>query len=205
VRRKRNHNGEDLHMRTTTDTGNTPTAGPDTDGMTQEGRAGGTERDDLVDTLEKHRAFLRYTVRGLTDEEAARRSTVSELCLGGLIKHVTMVEKQWVEFIEHGPSVIGSPDEAAMESHAASFRMLDGDTLQDLLAAYQLVADRTDDLVRSLPSLDRSHPLPDAPWFEPGARWSARRVLLHVVAETAQHAGHADIVREAIDGGKTMG
>jgi len=42
-------------------------------------------------------------------------------------------------------------------------------------------------------------------WFEPGARWSARRVLLHVIAETAQHAGHADILRETIDGAKTMG
>ena len=46
---------------------------------------------------------------------------------------------------------------------------------------------------------------PGAPWFEPGATRSARRVFLHVVAETAQHAGHADILREAIDGQKTMG
>ena len=44
-----------------------------------------------------------------------------------------------------------------------------------------------------------------APWFEPGARWSARRVLLHIIAETAQHAGHADIIRETIDGQKSMG
>jgi hypothetical protein len=44
-----------------------------------------------------------------------------------------------------------------------------------------------------------------APWFEPGARWSVRRALLHVIAETAQHAGHADIIREALDGAKTMG
>jgi hypothetical protein len=53
--------------------------------------------------------------------------------------------------------------------------------------------------------LDLSHALPVAPWFEPGARWSVRRVLLHVIAETAQHAGHADIIREALDGAKTMG
>ena len=57
----------------------------------------------------------------------------------------------------------------------------------------------------SLPSLDASQPLPEAPWFERGARWSARRVLVHLVAETAQHAGHADIIREAIDGAKSMG
>ena len=53
--------------------------------------------------------------------------------------------------------------------------------------------------------LDAAQPLPEAPWFEPGARWSARRVLLHVIAETAQHAGHADIMRESLDGAKTMG
>jgi Protein of unknown function (DUF664) len=47
--------------------------------------------------------------------------------------------------------------------------------------------------------------VPPAPWFEPGARWSARRVLLHVIAETAQHAGHADIIRESLDGAKSMG
>ncbi len=47
--------------------------------------------------------------------------------------------------------------------------------------------------------------LPPAPWFEPGARWSARRVLLHMIAETAQHAGHADIIRESLDGAKSMG
>ncbi|MEP6625690.1 MAG: DUF664 domain-containing protein, partial [Acidimicrobiia bacterium] len=54
-------------------------------------------------------------------------------------------------------------------------------------------------------TLDADHALPEAPWFEPGARWSARRTLLHIIAETAQHAGHADIIREAIDGAKTMG
>ena len=57
----------------------------------------------------------------------------------------------------------------------------------------------------SLPDLDASHPLPKAPWFPPDARRSARRVFLHIIAETAQHAGHADILRETIDGQKTMG
>jgi hypothetical protein len=53
--------------------------------------------------------------------------------------------------------------------------------------------------------LDETHPLPSAPWFEPGAAWSTRRVALHVLAEISQHAGHADIIREAIDGQRTMG
>ena len=79
------------------------------------------------------------------------------------------------------------------------------ETLVGILADYDEVAQRTDELVASLPSLDASQPLPEAPWFPPGARRSARRVFLHIVAETAQHAGHADIIRETIDGSKTMG
>ena len=92
-----------------------------------------------------------------------------------------------------------------MQAHADSFRMSGDDTLEDLLHGYQEVSDSTDELVRGVKSLDEGHPLPEAPWFEPGARWSARRVVLHIIAETAQHAGHADIIREALDGSKTMG
>jgi uncharacterized damage-inducible protein DinB len=164
-----------------------------------------SERADILETLAKHRGFLRQTVQGMTDEEARMRPTTSELCLGGLIKHVTRVEESWAEFIVAGPARQGPPDEGAYEAHAAGFRMEESETLDDLLREYDDVASRTDRLVSSLPSLDASHPLPEAPWFPPGARWSARRVLLHIVAETAQHAGHADILRESIDGAKTMG
>ena len=96
-------------------------------------------------------------------------------------------------------------DENSYAEHANSFRMLPGDTLAGVLEQYDEVARRTDELVRSVPDLDASQPLPEAPWFEPGARWTARRVFVHIVAETAQHAGHADILREAIDGQKSMG
>ncbi len=162
------------------------------------------ERADLIETLDKHRGFLRQTVRDLSDEQAARRTTTSELCLGGLIKHVALVEQGWVDFIEKGPVAVGSADQAALEEHAAGFRMAAGETLEGLLDGYEKVGRRTDDLV-ALRSLDASHPLPSAPWFEAGARWSARRALLHIIAETSQHAGHADILRESLDGAKTMG
>ncbi len=165
----------------------------------------GTERADLLGTLAKHREFLRFTVQGLTDEQARMVPTESELCLGGLIKHVTLCEEGWARFVVEGPSAMGPTDEATYAAHAAGFRMLEAERLVDLLARYEDVARRTDELVTNLPSLDASHPLPDAPWFEAGARWSARRVFLHIIAETAQHAGHADILRETIDGSKTMG
>jgi hypothetical protein len=163
------------------------------------------ERADLLNMLRKHRFFLRNTARDLTDEQAATRSTVSELCIGGLIKHVAIGEASWVDFIEHGAPAEragGEPDYAA---HALGFQMLDGETLQVLLDRYDEVAARTDALVATLPDLDLSHPLPPAPWFPPGEAWSARRVFMHIIAETAQHAGHADVIREAIDGAKSMG
>jgi uncharacterized damage-inducible protein DinB len=165
-----------------------------------------TERDDLVQSLDRHRFFLRNTVRGLVDEQATQRTTVSELTLAGLIKHVTQTERQWADFIVDGPSAMGSFDDPdAIQQWMDAFRMLDGETVDSLLAAYDAVARRTDELVRSLPDLDASQPLPSAPWFEPGAQWSARRVVLHIIAETSQHAGHADIIRESLDGAKSMG
>ncbi|GAB3957411.1 hypothetical protein GCM10027614_72840 [Micromonospora vulcania] len=84
------------------------------------------------------------------------------------------------------------------------FRMAPGETLAGLVERFQSVADETDELIAAL-DLDSAHPLPEAPWFEPGASWTVRRVVLHLIAETSQHAGHADILREAIDGAKTMG
>ena len=162
------------------------------------------ERADLLEVLGKHRQLFRFTVQGLTDEQAAATPTHSELCLGGLIKHVSFVESGWVDFIVDGTSALEA-QEGSYDEHTNSFRMLEGETLEGILAAYEKVARRTDELVASLPDLDVSHPLPAAPWFEPGARWSARRVFTHIVAETAQHAGHADILREAIDGQKSMG
>jgi hypothetical protein len=166
------------------------------------------ERADLLATLAHQRHFLRFTTRGLTDDQARQATTVSELCLGGLIKHVKAVEEGWVNFILDGPAVLGdftSMTEDDFARRTAEFRLLPGETLDGVLAGYEEVARRTDELVASLPDLNAAHPLPKAPWYEPGAQWSARRVILHIIAETAQHAGHADIIREALDGAKSMG
>ena len=162
------------------------------------------ERADLLQSLARQRHFLRHTTRGLTDDLAARQTTASDLSLGGLIKHVALTEQQWMRFIVDGPSAM-SWDEASAGDWMAGFKMLAGETLASLLETYAQVADRTEELVAQLPDLDAAQPLPPAPWFEPGAPWSARRVLLHVIAETAHHAGHADIIRESLDGAKSMG
>jgi hypothetical protein len=172
-----------------------------------------TERVDLLDTLRKHRELFRFTVQGLTDDQARLTPTASQLSLGGLVKHVSATEKHWAGFVIDGPqpapdvdweSIDWSNPPEAVKHFQEGFRLLEGETLESLLAAYADVAAATDRLVETV-DLDAGQPLPEAPWFPPGAAWSARRVFIHIVAETAQHAGHADIIRETIDGQKSMG
>jgi uncharacterized damage-inducible protein DinB len=166
------------------------------------------ERCDLLAILAQHRQFVRYTTRDLTDEQARARTTVSELTLGGLIKHVTDVERAWAQFIVVGPTALGDASamtEADWAKRQDEFRLLDGETLAGVLDSYEATAAATDELVRALPDLNATQPLPTAPWFPASERWSARRALLHIIAETSQHAGHADIIRESIDGQKSMG
>jgi len=169
---------------------------------------GDGERADLLAGLAAARHFLRHTTRDLTDEQARQRTTASELTLGGLIKHVAATERGWANFILEGTSALrdsGTMTEEDFARWADQFRLLPGETLAGVLAGYADVARRTDELAASLPDLDVAHPLPNAPWFPPGERRSARRVFLHIIAETAQHAGHADIIRESLDGAKSMG
>ena len=165
--------------------------------------APGGERDDLLAALTKHRWLFTQTLTDLSDEQAAARTTVSELCLGGLVKHVAQTEAKWADFAVNGTGGLPSFADTDVQARADSFRMLPGETVAGVLADYAAVAARTDELVRTL-DLDLAHDLPEAPWFEPG-QWSTRRVFVHVLAEVAQHAGHADLLREAVDGRKSMG
>lgn len=183
------------------------------------------ERADLLETLERHRGFLLQTAEGLTEQQARTASTVSTLTIASLLKHVADTEEQWTAFAVHGAEAFGGGDEvygdvdwSAVDEAAAGnggdweggewedtrFVLTDAETLDVLRARVEQVAARTEEVVRSI-DLDSAHDLPVAPWFEPGARWSARRVMIHMLAEISQHAGHADIIREAIDGQKTMG
>ena len=164
------------------------------------------ERRDLLEALAVHRGFLLHTVRGLTDEQATARPTVSALCLGGIVKHVAHTEATWARFVVDGPAAFGAwpPAPEELARWGDQFTLLPGESLEAVVARYHEVAAATDALVRTV-DLDLSHPLPPAPWFPPGAVRSARRVFVHIVAETAQHAGHADILRESIDGTRTMG
>jgi len=164
------------------------------------------ERADLLQALATHRGFLRRTLEGLTDEQAGARPTVSELCVGGIVKHVATAESGWARFMAGGAGAMAPEgSDWTQDAWMGQFHMAPGDTVASVLARYDELAAATDEQLRTLPDLDADHELPPAPWFEPGARWSVRRTVLHILAETAQHAGHADILRESIDGRKSMG
>jgi hypothetical protein len=135
------------------------------------------ERADLLETLQKHRGLFRFTVEGVDDDQARTRSTVSELTLGGLIKHVAATEKQWARFVIEGPAPGPDVDWANVDwsnpppevaAYADGFRMLEDETLAGLLEEYDAVAAATDAMVATV-DLDARQPLPKAPWFPPGA------------------------------------
>ncbi|MFC4565853.1 DinB family protein [Nocardiopsis mangrovi] len=162
------------------------------------------ERTEILEILAEQRGTLRLALEGITDEEAGRRTTVSELCLGGIVKHLSAVERGWMDTLLGRARPMADPTSPEVQaSWRDGFRMVDGETLAGLLDDYAATARATEEIVMGLPGLDGRSRLPEAPWFPPNASWSARRILLHLIRETSQHAGHADIIREALDGANT--
>ncbi|MEV0602082.1 DinB family protein [Streptomyces sp. NPDC050315] len=158
--------------------------------------AHGDERGALLAFLEVQRGGLRRTLLGLTDEAAASRPSASELSLSGLLKHVAEAELNWLDLAHQRPSSIKRDP----SDWQRSFRLEEGESVASVLAFYDRVAQETEKFIRSVPSLDDTFPLPEAPWFPPNARQSMRWLMLHLIEETARHAGHADIIRESLDG-----
>ncbi|POX41984.1 hypothetical protein C3486_07140 [Streptomyces sp. Ru73] len=156
----------------------------------------GDERGALLAFLEAQRGGIRRALLGLSDEAAARRPSASELSLSGLLKHVAETELNWLDMAQQRPRSI-QRDESTWH---LSFRLEEGETVAGMLAFYDRVARETEEFIRAVPSLDDTFPLPAAPWFPPQARQSMRWLVLHLIEETARHAGHADIVRESLDG-----
>ncbi|GAA0323768.1 DinB family protein [Streptomyces polychromogenes] len=161
----------------------------------------GDERATLLLFVEDQREALRRAAAGLTAEQTASRPTASELSLAGLIKHVAEVELNWLRMAQQKPN----EHRRAPEEWHEGFRLAEGETLESALAFWDTVKEETTGFIESLPSLDDDFPLPPAPWFPKDATVSMRWMLLHLVREFARHAGHADIIRETLDGTKAMG
>ena len=155
------------------------------------------EKGQLLAFLDQQRLVISLAAYGLTDDQARATPSASELSVGGLIKHVANVERSWMDTVlaRQRPSDGGATD------YDRGFHPGPDESLESILADYAQAAAETDQIVRSL-DLDRPVPVPkDVPWFPDDLdAWSVRWVLLHLITETARHAGHADIVRESIDG-----
>jgi uncharacterized damage-inducible protein DinB len=153
------------------------------------------EREGLLAYLAQQRDVLRFAAYGLTDEQARATPTASSLSVGGLIKHVAATERAWID------DTLQRPSSTSEDQYADNFRLGPDETLADVLATYERVAAETEEAIAGIADLGQPVPVPDAPWFPKDVTaWSVRWVLLHLIEETARHAGHADIVRESIDG-----
>jgi len=154
------------------------------------------ERDGLLSFLAQQRDALRIATHGLTDEEARVQPTASAFSVGGLVKHVALTERGWVDTLLQRQRPMDVAD------YHAQFRLAPDETVADVLALYAEVAKETEDVVAAVADLDQPVPVPkDQPWFAADVdAWSVRWVLLHLIEETARHAGHADIIRESLDG-----
>jgi hypothetical protein len=158
--------------------------------------APGDERGMFLSFIEAQRGAIRRSLIGLTDEQAASRPSVSELSLSGLAKHVAETELNWLRMAQQQPN-----EKARDESNwAESFRLVGDETVKGVLEFWDGVVAEVEAFIRAVPSLDDTFPLPEAPWFPKDGRVSMRWLLAHLVEEHARHAGHADIIRESLDG-----
>ncbi|MEZ0094949.1 DinB family protein [Streptacidiphilus sp. EB129] len=155
------------------------------------------ERDALLQFLAAQRGALRRALGGLTREQATSRPTASELSVAGLVKHCAEVESNWIRVDLAGRPSLRPRD---VTNWSDSHRLVEGEEIEAVLAFYDQVEAETAEIVAALPDLDATVPLPEAPWFPKDARRSGRWILMHLIEETARHAGHADIIRESIDG-----
>ena len=154
------------------------------------------ERECLIAYLRQQRDAVRISAYGLTDAQAGQAKSASSLTIGGLIKHLAQVERNWMSMVTRAPRTGG------VEDYLEGFSFGAGDTLAAVLLDYDTAAAETEAVISGIADLGEPVPVPkDSPWLPSDVdAWSVRWVLLHLIEETAKHAGHADIVRESIDG-----
>jgi uncharacterized damage-inducible protein DinB len=162
------------------------------------------DRSALREFLAFHQSAYFAVSYGLTDEQARSTPSVSALSIGGLVKHVTRMQRTWMARVAAAP---GAPphDTRPFNEIAKEFGdqhvMRPDETLDELLQAFEAENTKSLRLVETA-DLDAAVPVPrEVPWFPKDQEaWSVRWVILHVINELARHAGHADIIRETIDG-----
>jgi len=150
----------------------------------------GGEKESLQASLDRHRDVVRWKLEGLDDGELRRPMTPSGTNLLGLVKHLASVEYGWFcetfgRATEQLPFVQDDPD--------ADLRVGPNESTPDILAFYARATAAADQVIDELDIEDTG-----TAWY--GETVTLRWVLIHMIEETARHAGHMDIVRELIDG-----
>ncbi|MCU1448366.1 MAG: mini-circle protein [Acidimicrobiales bacterium] len=150
------------------------------------------ELSGLTMFLDEQRAAILRKIDGVSEADAVRTTTVSSLSLLTLVKHLAFVERRWFRLAVAGRDEPGlwppaDPDE--------ELRVDQGDTLASVRRLYEGV-------VAEAQAITAEAGDPDKPCDPSAEGLNLRWILLHMIEETARHAGHADIIREAIDGAK---
>jgi hypothetical protein len=153
------------------------------------------ERDALATFLDRQRDGLIRKVRGVSDADARRAPTASSLTLLGLIKHSTIWETRWFQGVVAGRTLPDGWPKNESSIPDEDFLVDDTDTVEQWVARYEEAAQTSREIVAAT-ELD-----------DPCARTdiidcNVRLVVLHMIEETARHAGHADLIRETLDGSR---
>lgn len=148
------------------------------------------ELTGLTVFLDAQRAAIVRKLSGLSDEDARRRPTASALSLLGIVKHLGYVERRWFQAVVAGRL----PGAWPVEDREPEYRVGEDDTVESVRARYEAMVAESRSITAEVASPDAACRHPET------AHWTLRWVLLHMIEETARHAGHADILRESIDG-----
>lgn len=151
------------------------------------------ERAGLREFLDFQREALIDKVHGLSDKQARLTPTVSSLSLLSLLKHSSIWERRWFQVIVAGRSFPGEWPEVKSKEVDSTFRLTDQDTVESVVADHREQIAASNEILNTF-NLDAPCAWPDM------AEENLRFVALHMIEETARHAGHADIIRESIDG-----
>lgn len=164
--------------------------------MSESDRLPEAERATLLEFLDYQREALIGKLENLTAEQARLTPTASSLSLLSLIKHSATWERRWFQIIVAGRSFPGEWPEVPDEESGGedpTFRLSDEDTIETVVADYREQSAASNEI---LTSFDLDALCARADKIEESLRW----VAVHLIEETARHAGHADIIRETIDG-----
>ena len=134
-------------------------------------------------------------LQGLSDEEARMTATASSLSLLSLIKHSAIWERRWFQIIVAGRCFPDEWPEVRSQEVDSTFLLTEADTVETVVAEYREQIAASQEILDGF-DLDAPCAFPEM------ANQNLRWVALHMIEETARHAGHADIIRETIDGSR---